>query len=93
MVAAPYFSEKEWALKWLRGSIESFFRGKTSLQIVVGRIRRAVESYNVSVAEVKQIIGSLLIDPSINIPREIREEKAKELLKLVEEMKRNGRGG
>jgi hypothetical protein len=93
MVAAPYLSEKEWALKWLRGSIESFFRGKTSLQIVVGRVRRAVESYSVSVAEVKQIIGSLLIDPSINIPREIREEKAKELLKLVEEMKRNGRGG
>jgi hypothetical protein len=93
MSAVPHFSEKEWALKWLRGSIESFFRGKTSLQIVVGRVRRAVESYNVSVAEVKQIIGSLLIDPSINIPREIREEKAKELLKLVEEMKRNGRGG
>lgn len=73
--------------------MESFFRGKTSLQIVVGRVRRAVESYSVSVAEVKQIIGSLLIDPSINIPRDVREEKAKELLKLVENIEMGGKSG
>ena len=60
-------------MKWLRGSIESYFLGKTSLNIVKGRVRRSVESYGVDLAEVKQIVNSLLLDPSIGIPKEVRE--------------------
>jgi len=93
MVSAPYSFEREWALKWLKGSVESYFRGKTSLEIVVGRIRKALESYNVSFDEVKQIVNSLLLDPSINVPKDVREEKARELLKTVEDLGKGGRSG
>ena len=71
-------------MKWLRGSRESYFLGKTSLDIVRGRVRRAVESYGVGLGEVKQIVNSLLLDPSIGIPKEVRERKARELLKIIE---------
>jgi hypothetical protein len=77
-------------LKWLRGSIESYFLGRTSLNIVRGRVRKALESYGVGLDEVKQIVSSILLDPSIGVPRDVREEKAEELLKLVEGL---GRGG
>jgi len=93
MSTTPYSFEREWALKWLKGSVESYFRGKTSLEIVVGRIRRALESYNVGLDEVKQIVNSLLLDPSINVPKDVREEKARELLKTVEDLGKGGRSG
>jgi hypothetical protein len=48
---------KDWALRWIRGSIESYFIGKTPLEIVKGRIRRAVKSYNVNPSlEVVQLL-------------------------------------
>uniref|UniRef100_A0A7J2TC18 Uncharacterized protein n=1 Tax=Ignisphaera aggregans TaxID=334771 RepID=A0A7J2TC18_9CREN len=93
MSATPYSFEREWALKWLKGSVESYFRGKTSLQIVVGRIRRALKSYSVSLDDVKQIVNSLLLDPLINIPKQVREERAKELLKTVEDLEKGERSG
>jgi len=38
---------KNWALNWVKGSIVSYLRGNTPVNIVKGRIKRAVESYGV----------------------------------------------
>jgi hypothetical protein len=56
------------------------------LEVVEGRVRRAVESYGVSPEEVRAIVGSLLVDPLVNIPRELREEKARPLLAFVKRL-------
>jgi len=79
--------EKEWALKWLKGFVERYFRGKASLQIIIGRVRKALKAYSVGINKVRQIANSLLLDPSIDTPKQIRKERAKELLKLVKNLK------
>jgi len=73
MALAPHPLEREWVLKWLKGAIEGYSKGKTSLQIVKGRVK-TVESYSVSFSDVKQIVDSLLLDPSIGALKQIREE-------------------
>jgi hypothetical protein len=85
--------EREWALNWVRGSLASYLRNRTPIGIVFGRIRRAVKSYGISIAEVEQIIDSLLLDPTIDISREVKEEKVKELLELIESLKKGEEGG
>ena len=77
---------KDWALRWIRGSIESYFVGKTPLEIVKGRIKRAVKSYNVNPKEVGAIVYSILIDPSLNAPKELREKRAKPLIEFLNEL-------
>lgn len=88
MTSMPSYA-KDWALKWLKGSIESYVLGRTSIEIVKGRIRRAVESYGVRPEEVGAIISLITLDPTLNASRELREEKAKPLLEFIKEL---GRG-
>jgi len=84
---------RSWALNWVKGSIVSYLRGTTPINIVKGRIKRAVESYGVKPEEIGAIISLLQIDPSLTIPRELREERAKPLLYFIEELKRGGKSG
>jgi len=79
---------KEWALKWLRGSIESYIRGKTPLEIIKGRVKRALRSYGIKPGEVEAIVNTLLLDPLVNTPRELREERARPLLEFIKELER-----
>jgi len=84
---------RSWALNWIRGSIVSYLRGNTPVNIVKGRIKRAVESYGVKPEEIGAIISLLQIDPSLTIPRELREERARLLLEFIEELKRGEKSG
>jgi hypothetical protein len=84
---------RDWALNWIRGSIESYLRGKTPINIVKGRIKRAIESYGVKPEEVGTIINLLQVDPSLTIPRELREERARPLLEFVEELRKGEKSG
>jgi hypothetical protein len=89
----PSTFTRDWALRWVRGSVESYLLGRTSLEVVEGRVRRAVESYGVSPEEVRAIVGSLLVDPLVGIPRELREERARPLLDFVKRLEGGGGGG
>jgi len=82
----PSTFTRDWALRWVRGSVESYLLGRTSLTVVEGRVRRAVESYGVSPGDVEAIVSSLLVDPLVNIPRELREERARPLLDFVSQL-------
>jgi hypothetical protein len=84
---------KDWALRWIRGSIESYFIGKTPLEIVKGRIKRAVKSYNVNPKEVGAIVNSVIIDPSLNAPKELREERAKPLIEFLSKLEKGEKSG
>uniref|UniRef100_A0A7J3YVK9 Uncharacterized protein n=1 Tax=Ignisphaera aggregans TaxID=334771 RepID=A0A7J3YVK9_9CREN len=84
---------KNWALNWIKGSIVSYLRGDTPINIIKGRIKRAVESYGVKPEEIGVIINLLQIDPLLTIPRELREEKARPLLGFIEELKRGEESG
>jgi len=88
-----FLSLRDWALNWVRGSIESYLRGKTPINIVKGRIRRAIESYGVKPEEISTIIDLLQIDPSLTIPRELREERARPLLEFIEYLKKGEKSG
>lgn len=79
-----------WALKWVRGSVESYIVSRTSLDIVKGRVRRAVESYGVKPEEVEAIVSLIVLDPLLNAPRELREERAKPLLEFIRELGGSG---
>jgi hypothetical protein len=87
----PYV--RNWALNWVRGSIESYLRGNTPINIVKGRIKRAIESYGVKPEEISTIINLLQIDPSLTIPRELREERARPLIEFIEQLKKSGKSG
>jgi hypothetical protein len=84
--------ERDWALRWVRGSVESYLLGRTSLEVVRGRVRRAVESYGVSPGDVEAIVSSLLVDPLVGIPRELREERARPILDFVKRLEGGGSG-
>jgi len=79
---------KDWALRWIRGSIESYFIGKTHLEIVKGRIKRTIKSYNVNPKEIKTIVNSVLIDPSLKSPKKLREERTKSLIEFINTLER-----
>jgi hypothetical protein len=66
--------------------VESYLLGRTGLEVVEGRVRRAVESYGVSPRDVEAIVSSLLVDPSVSVPRELREERVRPLLDLVKQL-------
>ncbi|MCC6014649.1 MAG: hypothetical protein LM564_02975 [Desulfurococcaceae archaeon] len=86
-------STRDWALRWVRGSVESYLLGRTSLEVVEGRVRRAVESYGVSPGDVEAIVSSLLVDPLVGIPRELKEERARPLLDFVRRLEGGGGSG
>ncbi len=55
---------REWALSWVRGSIVGYVKGSTPLNIVLGRIRRALESYGVTPDDIELLLRSIEADPS-----------------------------
>jgi len=93
MSTEAFPSMRDWALSWIRGSIESYLRGKTPINIVKGRIKRAIESYGIKPEEVSTIISLLQVDPSLTIPRELREERAKPLLEFIENLEKGEKSG
>jgi len=68
-------------------------RGSTPVNIVKGRIKRAIESYNVKPEDVEAVISLLQRDPSLTIPKELREERARPLLEFIEELKKGEKSG
>jgi len=64
--------ESDWVLKWVKGPIGSYVLGKTPLELIEGRIRGVIESYDVSPKKVSTIINLVLLDYLLNIPREVR---------------------
>jgi len=91
-VGKPTSSERGWALRWVRGSIASYILGRTRLEVVRGRVRKAVESYGVSPEEVRAIVSSLLLDPLLSTPEELREERIRPLMDFLKQLE-GGRGG
>jgi hypothetical protein len=89
----PSTFTRDWALRWVRGSVESYLLGRTSLEVVRGRVRRAMESYGVSPGDVEAIVSSLLVDPLVGIPRELREERVRPLLDFVRRLEGGGGSG
>jgi len=85
--------ERDWALRWVRGSLGSYISGRTRLEVVKGRVRRALESYGVSAEDVKSIVSSLLLDPLLDVPRELREERVRPLLNFLTQLEGGGDSG
>jgi len=54
---------KDWAIKWVEGSIISCVKGKTPLNMVVGRIRRALNSYGLKMDEILALIDAIESNP------------------------------
>jgi len=83
--ASPFM--RDWALKWLRGSIESYIRGNTPINMVKGRIKKAMKSYSISIDEIEALINSISHDPLINVPGELLSERVKPLIAFIREIK------
>ena len=84
---------RDWALRWVRGSVESYIAGRTRIEVVEGRIRRAVKSYGVSPEEVGAIVSLVTLDPALRVPKEVRKERAKPLLEYIENLSKGGSSG
>jgi hypothetical protein len=80
-------SLRDWALKWVEGSIVSYFSDRTSLNVVMGVVRRAIKSYGVKPGEIRDTISLKILDSGLNIPRKTREERARPLLEFIERLK------
>ena len=65
-------SLRDWALKWVEGSIVSYFFDEIPLNVVMGVVRRAIKSYGVKPGEIRDIISLKTLDPALNIPRKMR---------------------
>ncbi|QOJ78869.1 hypothetical protein IG193_09025 [Infirmifilum lucidum] len=85
---------REWALSWVRGSIVGYVRGSTPLNIVLGRIKRALESYGVTVNDIELIVKSIEADPSALPHMDLPAKKAKlnELREALKGMRGSNRG-
>jgi len=73
--------------------LESYILGRTRLEVVKGRVRRAVESYGVSLEDVRAVVSSLLADPLVNVPRELKEERTRLLTDFLRQLEGGGSGG
>ena len=73
--------------------MESYILGRTRLEVVKGRVRRAVESYGVSLEDVRAVVSSLLMDPLVNVPRELKEERTRLLTDFLRQLEGGGSGG
>ena len=80
-------------MRWVRGSIESYILGRTRLEVVKGRVRRAVESYGVSPEDVRAVVSSLLVDPLLDTPKELREERVRPLADFLKQLEGGGGSG
>jgi len=84
---------RDWTLRWVRGSIGSYILGRTRLEVVKGRVRKAVESYGVSPEDIRAIVSSLLSDPLLDVPRELREERIRSLMDFLKQLEGGGGSG
>jgi hypothetical protein len=80
---------REWALKWVEGSVLSYAKGKTSLNILLGRIRRAIKSYGINRDDVLAIMDVIQKSP-VYLPTFSKEEKSSKLNPLKEKLKEGG---
>jgi hypothetical protein len=63
--------------------------GKTSLEIVKGRIRRTIKSYSISSDEIKIITNLATQNPLLKpLIRELREERIKPLAYFIKQLVR-----
>jgi len=69
---------KEWALKWIQGSIISYLKGSISFRMLLGRINRALNSYGIERAEILAIISAIQANP-VYFPSLSQEDKASRL--------------
>jgi len=69
---------KDWAIKWVEGSIISCVKGKTPLNMVVGRIRRALNSYGLKMDEILALIDAVESNP-VYLPTLSKAEKSARL--------------
>jgi hypothetical protein len=74
----PNTYPKSWVLKWIEGSTVSYIAGRTSLNILLGRIKKAVENYGVDRNEVLAIIDVIERSP-VYLPSLSQEEKSSKL--------------
>lgn len=80
------FNPREWALRWLKGSIVSYVRDGISLVMLFGRVKRCLMSYGVGVDEVKALVEVVILDPALNLGSvEERRRKLEPLLKFLDE--------
>jgi len=81
---------KSWALKWLEGSLISFVRGSTHLNLVIGRIEKCIKSYGVKVDEVKAMIEAIEQNPAYlpTLPAEEKIARLKPMKDVLERMRR-----
>jgi len=84
---------KEWALRWVEGFVVSCLFGKSSLNVVKGVVRRAAKSYGVKPREIGAFITLKTLDPSLNISRKTGEERARPLLKFIENLEIGEKSG
>jgi len=66
--------------------LESYILGRTRLEVIKGRVRRAVESYGVSLEDIRAVVSSLLVDPLVDVPRELREERIRLLTDFLRQL-------
>jgi hypothetical protein len=74
---------KDWAMKWVEGSIISCVKGKTPLNMVVGRIRRALNSYGLKMEEILALIDAVESNP-VYLPTLSKAEKSIKLKPIRE---------
>jgi len=80
-------NSREWALKWVEGSVVGYIKGSTPLNILLGRIRKALKSYDVTLNDIDLLLKSIEVDPKYSIPVEVRRKKIEELRKALESLK------
>ena len=80
-------NSREWALKWVEGSVVSYIKGSTSLNLVLGRIRKALKSYKVTLNDIDILLKNIEVDPKYSTPVEVRRKKIEELRKALESLK------
>jgi hypothetical protein len=74
---------KEWAMKWVEGSIISCVRDRTPVNMVVGRIRRALSSYGLKTDEILALIDAVESNP-VYLPTLSKAEKSVKLKPIRE---------
>jgi DNA-directed RNA polymerase subunit RPC12/RpoP len=82
---------KEWALRWVEGFVVSHLFGKTSLNIVKRIVRRAANPDGVKPRVIGAFITLKTLDPSLNMSRKTREERAQSLPEFIENLDKGER--
>jgi hypothetical protein len=74
---------KDWALRCVEGSIISYTRGRIPLNMAVGRIRRALNSYGLKMGEVLALMDAIESSP-VYLPTLSKAEKSARLEQVKE---------